>query len=191
MLFNSYEFILAFLPVTVLGFWLLNIKSRAWSFAWLIAASILFYAWWRPFNLLIIGPSLFVNYFFARVLLSLSNSEGRATLLSLVLALGVLFNVCFLGYFKYTNFGLTVANDIAGTHFVLEQIILPLGISFLTFQKIAFLFDVSGGRVRSFTASDFLSFVMFFPQLIAGPIVHYGETMPQFHRADRRVAVNM
>ena len=145
-----------------------------------------FYAWWRPFNLLIIGPSLVVNYFFARSLLSLSNREGRETV-HLCCALGVLFNVCLLGYFKYMNFGLTVAHDIAGTHFVLAQIILPLGISFITFQKIAFLVDVAGGRVRSFTASDFLLFVMFFPQLIAGPIVHYGETMPQFHRTDRRV----
>lgn len=189
MLFNSYEFILAFLPVTVIGFLLFSMKSRAWSFAWLIGASIFFYAWWRPFNLLIIGPSLVVNYIFARWLLSLSNREGRAK--SFVLALGVLFNVCLLGYFKYMNFGLTVANDLAGTHFVFQQIILPLGISFITFQKIAFLVDVAGGRVRSFTASDFLLFVMFFPQLIAGPIVHYGETMPQFHRADRRVDVNM
>jgi D-alanyl-lipoteichoic acid acyltransferase DltB (MBOAT superfamily) len=191
MLFNSYEFILAFLPVTTLGFLLFIMKSRAWSFAWLIAASIFFYAWWRPFNLLIIGPSLVVNYIFARSLLSLSNREGREKLKSFVLALGVLFNLCFLGYFKYTNFGLTVVNDIGGTHFVLEQIILPLGISFVTFQKIAFLVDVAGGRVRSFTAGDFLLFVMFFPQLIAGPIVHYGETMPQFHRTDRRVDVNM
>ena len=191
MLFNSYEFILAFLPVTVLGFWLFSMKSGAWSFAWLIGASIFFYAWWRPFNLLIIGPSLIVNYFLARSLLSLSNREGRETLRSFVLVLGILFNVCFLGFFKYVNFGLTVANDIAGTHFVFQQIILPLGISFITFQKIAFLVDVAGGRVRSFTASDFLLFVMFFPQLIAGPIVHYGETMPQFHRTDRRVDENM
>jgi D-alanyl-lipoteichoic acid acyltransferase DltB (MBOAT superfamily) len=191
MLFNSYEFILAFLPVTVLGFWLFNMKSGAWPFAWLIGASIFFYAWWRPFNLLIIGPSLIVNYFIARSLLSLSNREGRETLRSFVLVLGILFNVCFLGFFKYVNFGLAVTNDIAGTHFVFQQIILPLGISFITFQKIAFLVDVAGGRVRSFTASDFLLFVMFFPQLIAGPIVHYGETMPQFHRADRRVDKNM
>ena len=187
MLFNSYEFILGFMPVAVAGFLIFNRQSKAWSFAWLIGVSIFFYAWWRPFNLLIIGPSLVVNYIFARSLLTLSNGEGREKLSVIVLTLGVLFNVCLLGYFKYTNFGLTVANDLVGTNFVLEQIILPLGISFITFQKIAFLFDVAGRRVRCFTVADFLLFVMFFPQLIAGPIVHYGETMPQFHRSDRQV----
>jgi alginate O-acetyltransferase complex protein AlgI len=186
MLFNSYEFILAFLPVTVVGFLLLRTASRAWALAWLIAASVFYYAWWRPFNLLIIGPSLVVNYAFARTLLWLAGRKGYEGLDSLVLALGVLFNVGLLGYFKYANFGLTIANEIAGTHFAFEQIILPLGISFITFQKIAFLIDVAGGRVRSFTARDFLLFVMFFPQLIAGPIVHYDEVMPQFQREESR-----
>ena len=187
MLFNSYEFILAFLPVTVVGFLLFGMASRTWALAWLIVASVFFYAWWRPFNLLIIGPSLVVNFAFARILVGLAGREGRERLCSIVLALGVLFNVCLLGYFKYTNFGLSLANDIAGTNFVAEKIILPLGISFIVFQKIAFLVDVAGGRVRSFTARDFLLFVMFFPQLIAGPIVHYGETMPQFHRAESQL----
>ena len=182
MLFNSYEFILAFLPVTVAGFVLFGMIGRQWALGWLILASIFFYGWWRPFNLLIIGPSLAVNYAFARALQGLAGRESRQ---SLVLALGVAFNICLLGYFKYANFGMTILHDVAGAQFVLAQIILPLGISFITFQKIAFLVDVAGGRVRSFTARDFLLFVLFFPQLIAGPIVHYGETMPQFHAKAR------
>jgi D-alanyl-lipoteichoic acid acyltransferase DltB (MBOAT superfamily) len=187
MLFNSYEFILAFLPVTVAGFVVFGMRSREWALAWLILASIFFYGWWRPFNLLIIGPSVAVNYAFARALQGLAGRESQQ---SLVLALGISFNICLLGYFKYANFGMTILHDVVGEDFVLAQIILPLGISFITFQKIAFLVDVAGGRVRSFTARDFLLFVMFFPQLIAGPIVHYGETIPQFHHPKSRFDAN-
>jgi D-alanyl-lipoteichoic acid acyltransferase DltB (MBOAT superfamily) len=89
--------------------------------------------------------------------------------------------VAFLGYFKYTDFILTAMNDVTGTSFILQHIILPLGISFITFQKIAFLLDVHAERIESFTLRDYLLFVLFFPQLIAGPIVHYREMMPQFH----------
>src|SRR5262245_12886297 len=143
MLFNSYEFILAFLPVTVLGFLLFKNKSTAWALTWLIAASVFFYAWWRPLNLLIIGPSLLINYACARGLLWL-RSPGRESSASILLVLGIVFNLCLLGYFKYANWGMTVSNDVIGTHFALEPIILPLGISFITFQKIAFLVDVAG-----------------------------------------------
>ena len=179
MLFNSYEYILVFLPVTVLVFLVLGRRSQSWALGWLIVASVVFYAYWRPFNLLIIGPSLVVNWLFARRLLALAGDESRNAARRLTLTLGIVFNVCLLGYFKYANFGVTVANDLMGSNFVLHTIILPLGISFITFQKIAFLIDVAGGRIKSFTLRDFLLFVMFFPQLIAGPIVHYGETMPQ------------
>ncbi|NIR60781.1 MAG: MBOAT family protein, partial [Gammaproteobacteria bacterium] len=142
-----------------------------------------FYTWWRPFNLLIIGPSLVVNYVIARALLRLAADETKARARTAVLALGVVFNLGVLGYFKYANFAVVVAGDLTGRDFVIEQIILPLGISFITFQKIAFLVDVAGRRVERFTASDFMLFVLFFPQLIAGPIVHFRETMPQFHAA--------
>jgi alginate O-acetyltransferase complex protein AlgI len=103
-----------------------------------------------------------------------------------VLLAGIAFNVAFLGYFKYTNFFLGTVNDVFGANLVLTHIILPLGISFITFQKIAFLIDVQAGRVASFSLQDYCLFVLFFPQLIAGPIVHYREMMPQFHRASCR-----
>ena len=79
-----------------------------------------------------------------------------------------------------------MVDDLSGQDFVFHQVILPLGISFITFQKIAFLIDVAGGRIKAFTLRDYLLFVMFFPQLIAGPIIHYGETIPQFERATCR-----
>jgi len=94
--------------------------------------------------------------------------------------------VVFLGYFKYIDFLATSANDLVGTHFVLTQVVLPLGISFITFQKIAFLIDVHGRRIPSFSFREYCLFVLFFPQLIAGPIVHFREMMPQFRQTPCR-----
>ncbi|HEY6458325.1 MAG TPA: MBOAT family O-acyltransferase [Steroidobacteraceae bacterium] len=181
MLFNSYEFIFLFLPLTYVVFLLLGRASRNLALGWLIVASLAFYAWWRPINVPIIGISLIINYTLARLLQRLAADESRPRLRTAVLLVGLAFNVAFLGYFKYTNFALTTLNDVAGTNFALLHIILPLGISFITFQKIAFLLDVHAGRIESFTLREYLLFVLFFPQLVAGPIVHYREMMPQFH----------
>jgi D-alanyl-lipoteichoic acid acyltransferase DltB (MBOAT superfamily) len=186
MLFNSYEFVFLFLPATLAGFFLLGRTSRAWALGWLIVASLFFYAWWRPLNVLIIAPSILVNFALAHLLLRLRSDQARSRMARLVLAVGIVFNIAFLGYFKYVNFFSTVINDVAGTHFFLEQVILPLGISFITFQKIAFLIDIHARRIESFTLEDYCLFVLFFPQLIAGPIVHYREMMPQFHKASCR-----
>ncbi len=186
MLFNSYEFLFAFLPVTLAGFFLLGKISRNWALGWLMIASLVFYAWWRPINVLIIAPSVLINFILARVLLRLGTDQRQVRLAQAVLVLGIAFNVVFLGYFKYVNFFYTALNDVTGTNFVLAQVILPLGISFITFQKIAFLIDVHARRVESFTLHDFFLFVLFFPQLIAGPIVHFREMMPQFHQVSCR-----
>ena len=180
MLFNSYQFILGFLPLTVVAFYFFGRFSRAAALRWLILASLVFYAWWRPINVAIILPSIIINYVLARRLLRLGQDEANARAAKITLIAGVIFNICFLGYFKYTNFFVGASNDAFGTEFTLTHIILPLGISFITFQKIAFLIDVHGGRVKQFTFHDYALFVLFFPQLIAGPIVHYREMMPQF-----------
>ena len=186
MLFNSYEFLFAFLPVTLAGFFLLGRVSRNWALGWLMIASLVFYAWWRPINVLIIAPSVLINFILARVLVRLGTDQKHVRLAQAVLVLGIAFNVAFLGYFKYVNFFYSTLNDVTGTNFVLTQVILPLGISFITFQKIAFLIDVHARRVESFTLHDFFLFVLFFPQLIAGPIVHFREMMPQFHHVSCR-----
>jgi len=180
MLFNSYEFIFGFLPIVVAVFFALGRASRVWALRWVIAASLFFYAWWRPLNVLIIAPSVLINFVLARVLQRL-NKQGRRSAAQAVLLVGIAFNVAFLGYFKYSNFLVGAINDAFGTQMFLARIILPLGISFITFQKIAFLIDVHAGRVEAFTLQDYCLFVLFFPQLIAGPIVHYREMMPQFH----------
>jgi alginate O-acetyltransferase complex protein AlgI len=186
MLFNSYEFIFAFLPVTAICFYILGIFSTRLALHWLIAASLFFYAWWRPLNVLIIAPSILINFVLARTLQRLGQNEKWRRASSAILLIGIIFNVVFLGYFKYKNFFAGAINDAFGTNFILTQVILPLGISFITFQKIAFLIDVHAGRIESFTLRDYCLFVLFFPQLIAGPIVHYREVMPQFRQATCR-----
>ncbi len=186
MLFNSYEFIFVFLPATLAGFFALGIFSRIAALRWVIFASLAFYALWRPLNVVIIAPSILINFILARALQRLANDEKRTLVARLVLLLGLAFNIAFLGYFKYIDFGLSTVNDVFGKHLLLTHVILPLGISFITFQKIAFLIDVHAGRVKSFTLQDYCLFVLFFPQLIAGPIVHYREMMPQFHGASCR-----
>lgn len=186
MLFNSTEFLFAFLPIVLATFYLLGGVSRVAAIRWLILASLLFYAWWRPVNVLIIVPSMAINFAFARTLLQLDLLNASRILSKVVLMLGILFNVMFLGVFKYLDFLFSSINDAFGANLPLQHIILPLGISFITFQKIAFLVDVQAGRIKSFTLQDYCTFVLFFPQLVAGPIVHYREMMPQFHAIDCR-----
>ena len=189
MLFNSYEFLFVFLPLTLGGFFLFGRSSRTWAIRWLIVASLGFYAWWRPLNVLIIAPSIAVNYLLARALLRYSRSDNSAAS-KRILLVGIIFNIAFLGYFKYANFVVHATNDVVGTTFVMSTIILPLGISFITFQKIAFLLDVHARRIEDFTLQDYCLFVLFFPQMIAGPIVHYREMLPQFHRASCKPEVD-
>lgn len=190
MLFNSYSFIFFFIPVSVAGYFILGRLTRDWALGWLVLASLIFYAWWNPLNVLIMAPSVMINYVIARLLVRLSDEENPHPAAKYVLAAGLIFNILFLGYFKYINFARTALNDVLGTHFVLEMVILPLGISFITFQKIAFLFDVHGGHVKSFTFRDFALFVLFFPQLVAGPIIHYREIVPQYQAATGRLNAN-
>jgi len=198
LLFNSYEFLFLFLPLTLLGFYAVGARSQRGAFNWLIAASLFFYMWWRPFNVLLIAPSILVNYLVASALQRLAADEARRRAARWLLIGGLAFNVAFLGYFKYRNFFLGTVNDVLGTHLLLTQLILPLGISFITFQKIAFLIDVHAGRVARFSLRDYCLFVLFFPQLIAGPIVHFREMMPQFqatpcrfHAADAAVGMTL
>lgn len=186
MLFNSYEFIFFYLPLTAGVFYFFGrFVAKGAAIRWLILASLIFYAWWRPLNVLLITPSILINFGLAKLLLRLLQQDRRR-LVKVVLGVGIAFNVAFLGYFKYANFFVGAVDDVLGTDYVLDRIVLPLGISFITFQKIAFLVDVAARRVVAFTLEDYCLFVLFFPQLIAGPIVHYREVMPQFQRAPCR-----
>lgn len=173
MLFNSYEFILLFLPVTVAGYFLLGrFRQTSIAFGWLVAASLFFYAWWNPVYLpLLIGIAAF-NYIVGKML---SRKPSRA-----LLAFGIGVDLAALGYFKYANFFVNTVDAVTGADWAIEPIILPLAISFFTFQKIAFLVDSHKGLTKDVGPLEYALFVAFFPQLIAGPIVHYRDVIPQF-----------
>src|SRR5580692_8575622 len=99
MLFNSYIFIFGFLPAVLAGFYVLGARRREWALLWLTAASLLFYAWWRPLNVLLIAPSILINYGIARFLEQQGRQQPKRARAALIA--GIVFNVCFLGYFKY------------------------------------------------------------------------------------------
>jgi alginate O-acetyltransferase complex protein AlgI len=178
MLFNSYLFIFLFLPVT----WLVWRGFVHWGGAQagvgcLIGASLFFYAWWdwRYAPLLVL--SLLVNYGVGRRLIAAAGAPSRRGWL----ALGLAWNLGLLGFCKYWDFFIRNANALTDAGLPLLHVVLPLGISFFTFQKIAFLLDANAGGIRSVRLRDFSLFVVFFPQLIAGPIVHHRDFIPQLH----------
>ena len=184
MLFNSYVFIFCFLPLVLAGYALLRGSSNLlWAITWLVLASFVYYAWWRPEFLLLLLFSIAVNFGFGKLMIDggLSRRQSRA-----VLTVGILFNICLLGYFKYAGFLVANANHVFGLRWAVPNIILPIGISFITFQKIAFLVDAHRGLVRNFTLLNYSFFVSFFPQLIAGPITHHSEIMPQIGPSQQR-----
>jgi len=184
MLFNSYSFIFVFLPIVVLG--LIWLRQRGHSAAvkcWLILASFVFYGWWKlEYVPLLIGYIAF-NYLVGRGLMMPGVPSRQRD--ALVIA-GVIANLSVLGYFKYAYFFTTNLDVILGTDFSIERIALPLAISFITFQKIAYLLDVRRGTIKSASLLDYTLFVTFFPQLIAGPIVLFQEIVPQFARTFAR-----
>ena len=178
MLFNSFEFIFLFLPIALLGFFQIGrLDNYRLAIAFLIAASLFFYGWWNPVYLLLLIFSLIFNFIIGSVL---SKRFKRPIVKKVVLTLGIVVNLALIGYFKYANYFLSIVSKLSGTNFNLENIILPLAISFFTFQQIAYLVDAYKGETKEYNFLDYCLFVTFFPQLIAGPIIHHKEVMPQF-----------
>ena len=181
MLFNSYLFIFFFLPIVLLAYLQLeNYKKYHWAVCWLILASLVYYGWWKPQFLLLLFGSILANSIFGKILCA----PGSVTksYRSAALAAGIVFNLGVLAFFKYADFFVTNADYLFGFEFALPNILLPIGVSFITFQKIAFLVDAYRGQVKQFSLRNFSLFVTFFPQLIAGPIVHHAEIIPQFSK---------
>jgi alginate O-acetyltransferase complex protein AlgI len=184
VLFNSFPFIFVFLPLVFLGHEILRrLDLPRGRQIWLIGASAVFYAWWSATFLIVLFSSIVANFTVARLLQASAARDGRGS--RLLLAAGLAGNLALLGYFKYANFFLDNLDAALGVHIPLAHIILPIGISFFTFQKIAFLVDSYTNQVEPHDFIDFTLFVMFFPQLIAGPIVHFGEVLHQFARSDK------
>jgi len=175
MLFNSFPFIFAYLPVAFLGFFWIARQNHRLAAVWLALVSLFFYSWWNPKFVLLLLASVLFNYG-AGYLIGHARVTGKSKPL---LACSIVANLLLLGVFKYTNFFILTANRI-GAHFALFELVLPLGISFFTFTQIAYLVDTHRGLAREYNFIDYLLFVTWFPHLIAGPVLHHKQMMPQF-----------
>lgn len=183
MLFNSYFFIFVFLPLSLAGWYLLNrLKRYKLAQGYLIGMSLWFYAWYNvSFLWVMLGSCLFnfgVSFFLS----------GRDTprMRRFLLITGCVVNIGALGIFKYYNFFVENVNAVFGADFQTRNILLPLGISFFTFQQLSYLIDRCRGDAPHYGLMDYLSFVTFFPSLISGPIVLHASTVPQFQDETRR-----
>ena len=187
MLFNSYEFIFFFLPITFFIYFYLNSKKfTEASKAFLVFASLFFYSWWNIIYLPLILVSLLFNFTIGREL-SNHSIKRRNYSAKILLTMGVVSNIVLLGYFKYSDFFIMNTNRAFGSEIPLLHLALPLAISFYTFQQIAYLVDSYRKETKEYDFLNYAVFVTFFPQLIAGPIVHHAEMMPQFARLKNKV----
>ena len=173
MLFNSYVFIFVFLPLVFFVYFFLNKKRLSnLAKAFLVSASLFFYAYWSVYYLPILLGSIIFNFFISKFL---AKHQSKA-----ILIFGIVCNLALLGYFKYADFLISNLNAIANTNLGLLHIALPLALSFVTFQQIAYLVDSYNKQTKENSFLNYCLFITFFPQLIAGPIVHHKEMMPQF-----------
>lgn len=185
MLFNSLEFLFIFLPVTFFVYFALNkAKFVKPALAWLTAASLFFYAYWKLDYLVLILCSMVFNY---SVGYTLSHPTSLKINRKMLFIFGLLGNLALLCYFKYFDFLINNINLVLHTGFDTLKIALPLGISFFTFTQIAYLADAYKQEVREYDFLNYALFVTFFPHLIAGPILHHSEMMPQFANLRRKI----
>ena len=174
MVFASQAF-LAFLVVVLGVYWALSKRYHQAGKGWIIAASLFFYGYWAPVYVLLLAISMVVNFALVRAILA-TTDDGRR---SLFLTIGVVLNIGLIAYFKYFAFLVESVNDVAALDLRVPEIILPIGISFLTFQQIGLLVDARQGRVARLRFWDHLFLISFFPHLIAGPILSQHELLPQ------------
>ncbi len=175
MLFNSFSFLFLYLPLVLAGFFLLGRFAPRWAAMWLAAASLFFYGYWSLRYLPLLMASIVVNYWAARAILAAPNAARRQRL---IVAVGL--NLALLAYYKYANFFIASVNGISQSHWPVLDIILPVGISFFTFTQIAFLVDCYHRKVSEYRFVHYVLFVSYFPHLVAGPVLHHGDMMPQF-----------
>ena len=177
MLFNSYQFIAVFFPITLLGYYLFA-RSHQFRLWWLLLASIFFYGYWDIRFLPLLLGSIVFNWGLSRTL----NATNRHWLI----ATGVGFNLLLISIFKYLDFFAGTLYHLADKPFTTYDLVLPLGISFFTFQQISYLVDRSRGDACSYPLLDYALYVIFFPQLIAGPIIRHNEIIPQYRKSPLR-----
>lgn len=180
MLFNSYIFVFLFLPLCLLFYFLCNNwKKYELGKVFLTCMSLWFYAYFNISYLPIIVGSILVNYLLYRIM-------EKAVKRKIVVFSGIIINLSVLFYFKYFDFFIENINGLFGTDFLLRNVLLPLGISFFTFQQIGFLVDAYRKEAEGYSFLDYALFVTFFPQLIAGPIVTHKEMIPQYQDTSKK-----
>lgn len=180
MLFNSFIFIFVFLPITITVFFWLGRRSHAWAAGWLALTSLFFYGYWDYRYIPLLIASISFNYF-----IGLHIAQTIMPARKRWLIVGVSSNLLLLAYFKYANFFLETISFVGNNGLPSLDIILPIGISFYTFTQVAFLVDTYQGKVKEYRFVHYLLFVTYFPHLIAGPVLHHKEMMPQF--SDERI----
>jgi len=178
MLFNSYGFIFLFLPITFAAFYATS-KRAGLAATVLVAASLFFYGWWDWRYLALLLGSIVVNFYSGRAI-ARAHEAGEAGRKRSILTFAIVFDLAVLGFFKYADFFLGSLSGLGLIRPTALHIILPLGVSFFTFTQIAFLVDAARGEAREYSFKLYSLFVTFFPHLIAGPILHHKEMMPQF-----------
>ena len=182
MLFNSYIFILLFLPLCLLGYFGLNhFRRYSLALAFLLGMSLWFYGYFNPSYLGIIVSSIVLNFGLTRLM---GRTEGALHKGLLTLAMLVNFGILF--YYKYFDFFIGNVNALLAAHIPLKHIVLPLGISFFTFQQVSYVIDAYRGQTGHYSFLQYAAYVAYFPQLIAGPIVTHDELIPQFLEEDRK-----
>ncbi|CAN5317365.1 peptidoglycan O-acetyltransferase [soil metagenome] len=179
MLFNSFDYLFLFLPIALIGYFVLSRHSTL-ALAWLTFASLAFYAWWNPAHLPLIIGSICFNFWLGQAIIRVKRQRRN------LLWLGIAANLLFLGFFKYLHFASEIVTSLLGVSTTSAAIALPLGISFFTFTQIAYLVDTERGEVNETNPVHYALFVTFFPHLLAGPIIHHKEMMPQFANAATR-----
>lgn len=178
MLFNSYIFLLGFAPIALIGFFLLGRRDARLAAGWLALMSIVFYGWWNPRYIPILLLSIAINFGFGRLIDACTPEQTARRKIWLVVAITV--DLAALAYFKYADFLIVNIDALTGLDLALAHVVLPLGISFYTFTQLAYLVDTYRNKATEKDWLHYVLFVTYFPHLIAGPIIHHKDVMPQF-----------
>lgn len=187
MLFTTAQFCLVFLPIVIIGYYLFGRFSPLLSAGWLFLSSVIFYGYWMPEFTFLLIASILLNFKLGGTIAKLdpiNSTEIKQRQAKIWLITGVVVNLILLGYFKYANFFIENVNHALGFEWSLGKIILPIGISFYTFTQIAFLADSYSRGIKEYRFAHYGLFVTYFPHLIAGPVLHHAQMMPQFRNPD-------
>jgi len=182
MLFHTPIFLFCFLPIILLLYFVISKYSKKSFYFTLIAGGLIFYAWWNIYFTPLIIISIIFNYYFGNLMIKAENFSKK----KIILFFSISCNVIYLGIFKYTDFIIYNINFLFNSNIQLLNLPFPLAMSFFTFQTIAYLVDCYDGKIFNNNLKKYALFIIFFPQLIAGPIVRYNNMMPQFENDQNR-----